>query len=66
MRNEKGQFVKGNKEGFQKGNKLWEHPNVVKSRFPKGQISTPKPFVKDRHLGTKVCTTGLERGSGDK
>ena len=62
MRNEKGQFVKGNKEGFQKGNKLWEHPNVVKSRFPKGQISTPKPFVK----GQTPWNKGLHYGIGER
>ncbi len=35
MRNKKGQFIKGNKEGFKKGNKLWDNNNSKKTRFTK-------------------------------
>lgn len=59
MRNKKGQFLKGNEEGFKNGNKLWDNDNSKKTRFSKES----KAFAGQHHTeATKEKISLLKKG----
>ena len=52
MRNQKGQFVKGNQEGFKKGHKIWLGKNHSENSKRKISIANSKPKIE------KECPCG--------